>query len=215
MKHIIILFGPPGIGKGTIGKILSEKLHLPLISIGDLLRNNVKNSTPIGKRAEIFMKKGELVPDDIVFEALNDRVNQQDAGEGFLMDGFPRNLSQAMMFEKLLNKEDKIILINLVASDNVLIERLSLRRICKNCGAIYHLKNIVPKKQGVCDTCGAELIQRDDDKPDVISRRLEIFKKDTSPLLEYYRGKHKVVDICAEDNPVNIMKRIDLVKLWE
>ncbi|HPP67127.1 MAG TPA: nucleoside monophosphate kinase [bacterium] len=215
MKHIIILFGPPGIGKGTIGKILSEKLHLPLISIGDLLRNNVKNSTPIGKRAEIFMKKGELVPDDIVFEALNDRVNQQDAGKGFLMDGFPRNLSQAMMFEKLLNKEDKIILINLVASDNVLIERLSLRRICNNCGAIYHLKNIVPKQQGVCDTCGAELIQRDDDKPDVISRRLEIFKKDTSPLLEYYRGKHKVVDICAEDNPVNIMKRIDLVKLWE
>jgi len=215
MKHIIILFGPPGIGKGTIGKILSEKLHLPLISIGDLLRDNVKNSTPIGKRAEGFMKKGELVPDDIVFEALNDRVNQQDAGKGFLMDGFPRNLSQAMMFEKLLNKEDKIILINLVASDNVLIERLSLRRICNNCGAIYHLKNIVPKQQGVCDTCGAELIQRDDDKPDVISRRLEIFKKDTIPLIEYYRGKHKVVDICAEDNPVNIMKRIDLVKLWE
>ncbi len=215
MRRIVILFGPPGIGKGTVGKILSERWKLPLISMGDLLRDNVKNSTSIGKTAEEFMKKGELVPDSIVFEALNDRVKQADASTGFLMDGFPRNLSQAEMFEKIVNEKDSVVLLNLIAQDSILIERLSLRRICKNCGAIYHLKNIPPKKQGVCDICGGELIQREDDRPDVILRRLEVFRNETNPLINYYQGRHRVMAVSAGDNPDNILKRIEELKLWE
>ncbi|HON04859.1 MAG TPA: nucleoside monophosphate kinase [Candidatus Ratteibacteria bacterium] len=215
MKNIIILFGPPGIGKGTIGKILAERLKMPLISTGDLLRDNVKRSTPIGNKAEEFMRKGELVPDSIVFEALSERVKQDDASRGFIMDGFPRNLSQAEMFDRVIDEDSNIVLLNLIAQDSVLIERLSLRRICKNCGAIYHLKNIPPKKNGVCDICGGELIQRDDDKPEVISRRLEVFRNETSPLVNYYQGKHRVYTICVEDNLDNIVNRIEGLKLWE
>jgi adenylate kinase len=214
MRRIVILFGPPGIGKGTIGKILSEKWSMPLVSTGDLLRENVKNKTVIGMKADQYMKKGELVPDSIVFEALVERINQNDALKGILMDGFPRNISQAQMFENILSQGDTVFLLNLVASDNVLIDRLSLRRICKNCGAIYHLKNLPPKREGICDICGGQLIQREDDKPDVILRRLEVFRNETKPLLDYYSTRHKVLTVCADDNPDSILKRIEGLQLW-
>ncbi|HOK79366.1 MAG TPA: nucleoside monophosphate kinase [bacterium] len=214
MRKIIILFGPPGIGKGTIGKSLSEKWGLPLISIGDLLRDNVKKNTSIGMKAETFMKRGELVPDDVVLDALVDRISQEDASKGFLLDGFPRNLNQAQMFEKTIDTNDSVVVLHLVAPDHVLIERLSMRRICKSCGAIYHLKNMPPKKEGICDICGGVLVQREDDKPDVISRRLEIFRSETEPLLEYYDGRHKILTISAADNRENIIERIEGLALW-
>ncbi|HOJ31055.1 MAG TPA: nucleoside monophosphate kinase [bacterium] len=214
MRKIIILFGPPGIGKGTVGKSLSELLGFPIISIGDLLRENVKKSTSIGVKAEAFMKKGELVPDDIVFEALNDRIQQEDAINGFLLDGFPRNMNQARMFEKTIDENDRVVVLNFVAPDSVLIERLSLRRICRNCGAIYHLKHMPPKKEGICDICGGPLIQREDDTPQVIARRLDVFRSETEPLLEYYGGKHRVLTVSAADNRENILRRIEGLTLW-
>ncbi|MCM8822149.1 MAG: nucleoside monophosphate kinase [Candidatus Omnitrophica bacterium] len=211
---VVILLGPPGIGKGTVGNILSKKWNAPLISMGDLLRENVKNATSVGLKAEVFMKKGELVPDDIVFEALAGRIKQKDAENGVLMDGFPRNINQAHMLENILNDNDEIVLLNLVASNETLTERLSLRRICIRCGAVYHLKNIPPKKDGLCDICGGELIQRNDDKPEVIARRLEVFRKETEPLIKYYAGKHKMVKISAEGTPEDIIRRIEELGLW-
>ncbi len=211
---VLILFGPPGIGKGTIGNILSKKWNIPLISMGDLLRENVKNATTTGKKAELFMKKGELVPDNIVFEALQNRLKQEDASRGVLMDGFPRNMNQAHMMDEILGEKDEVVLLNLMASDDVVIERLSLRRICNNCGAIYHLKNIPPKKEGICDRCGSELIQRDDDKPEVIVRRLDVFRKETKPLLDYYAEKHSVIAINAEGDLADTLKKIEEINLW-
>ncbi|MCM8758695.1 MAG: nucleoside monophosphate kinase [Candidatus Omnitrophica bacterium] len=210
-----ILFGPPGIGKGTIGKVLSEKWNYPIISTGDVLRDSVKEATDIGKKAEIYMKKGELVPDEIVFEALKEKIGQQNSKPGILIDGFPRNINQAIMLDRIFKNDDKIVVLNFVASDSVVIERLSLRRICKNCGAIYHLKNIPPKKEGECDVCGGELIQRDDDKPHVIARRLEVFRNETKPLLEYYSKKYKVITVDASDNLEKIIKKVEEHKLWE
>lgn len=212
---VVILFGPPGIGKGTIGNIFSKKWNMPLLSMGDLLRENVKNKTAAGQKAENYMKKGELVPDDIVFEALVNRINNEDASNGVLLDGFPRNINQAVMLDKILKDTDDVMLLNLMADDRTLIERLSLRRICKNCGAIYHLKNIPPKKDEVCDRCGSSLIQREDDKPDVIQRRLEVFRQETKPLLDYYSARHKVFNVNANGHLEEILKIIEGLSLWE
>ncbi|MCM8814868.1 MAG: nucleoside monophosphate kinase [Candidatus Omnitrophica bacterium] len=213
--RVVILFGPPGIGKGTVGNILSKKWNMPLISMGDLLRDNVKNATSAGLKAEAYMRKGELVPDDVVFEALSERIKQQDATDGILLDGFPRNINQARMLESLFGHNDKIILLNLVASMETLIERLSLRRICISCGAVYHLKNIPPKKDGICDICNGKLIQRNDDTPEVISRRLAVFHKETEPLIKYYDEKHTAIKISAEGGPDDIIRRIEGTNLWE
>ncbi|MCX7704797.1 MAG: nucleoside monophosphate kinase [bacterium] len=213
--RFIILFGPPGIGKGTIGKVLSEKWNYPIISTGDVLRENVKKGTPAGLKAEFFMKKGELVPDELVFETLCERIKKERSTEGILIDGFPRNIKQAHMLDGIFANNDRIILMNFISSDDVLIERLSLRRICKNCGAIYHLKNIPPKKNGRCDVCDGELIQRNDDRPEVIARRLEIFRNETRPLLDYYSKKHRVITVDANGSLEEIIKRIEEIDLWE
>ncbi len=213
--RFVILFGPPGIGKGTIGKVLGEKWDYPVISTGDVLRENVKNGTDIGEKAKSFMRKGELVPDEIVFEALKEKIKHGNYSRGVLIDGFPRTMKQARMLEEMFQDGNDVVLMNFVASDDVLIERLSSRRICKNCGAIYHLKNIPPKKEGECDICGGELMQRDDDKPEVITRRLEIFRSEAKPLLEYYTEKYRAVTVDANDNLEEIIKRIEELNLWE
>ncbi len=212
---VIVLFGPPGIGKGTIGALLSKRWNIPLVSIGDLLRENVKNNTEIGKKADFYMKKGELVPDEVVFEALSCKLDEQKNNKAILVDGFPRNLNQANLLESILKPEDRIILLNLVADDDLLIERLSLRRICKKCGAIYHLKNIPPKRDNICDYCNGELIQRDDDTPDVISRRLSVFRRETQPLIDYFGEKHRLLTISAEGGPEDILARIEQTGIWE
>lgn len=197
MKKIIILLGPPGAGKGTVGEKLSEIFGLPLISTGDILRENVKENTVLGQKAKEYMEKGELVPDDIVVSLLMKRIEKNDCKDGFFLDGFPRNVNQAKMLEENL-KEDNFKVIYLKADDEFLVERLSNRRICEKCGAIYHLINIPPKVKGICDRCGGKLIQREDDKEDVVRNRLKVYHKLTAPLLDYYENKKILFAVSAK-----------------
>lgn len=208
MRKIIILLGPPGAGKGTVGERLSEILNLPLISTGDLLRENVKEKTILGIRAKEYMDKGELVPDEIVMSVLMERIKRDDCKDGFLLDGFPRNINQAEILEKFINGDDEIKVIYLEADDDFLVKRLSNRRICENCGAIYHLINIPPKVDGICDKCGGKLIQRDDDKEEVVRNRLKVYHNLTSPLLDYYRKKGNLYKVRGDGKLEEIISEI-------
>ncbi len=214
MKKILILLGPPGAGKGTVGGRLSEIYNLPLISSGDLLRENVNNHTELGEKANSYIKKGELVPDELVEEIIEDRIKREDCNYGFILDGFPRTLKQAEDLEKILQDKGVPIVIYLSASDDFLIERLSNRRICENCGAIYHLINLPPKEEGICDKCGGKLIQREDDKPEVIKRRLEVYHKLTQPIIDYYRKKGNFFKISGEGNLEETITRIKEILKW-
>ena len=187
----IVLLGPPGAGKGTQGVVLSKSYHIPHISTGDILREAVKNGTPMGKKAKMFMDKGELVPDEVVVDIVVDRLGRGDTKKGYILDGFPRTLTQAKELDTAL----KIIASGIDMAlyfdipENVAIERLTGRRVCKKCGANYHIKNIPSKKEGVCDKCGAELFQRPDDKLETVKNRLKVYELQTRPLIEYYTKK--------------------------
>ncbi len=207
MKNILILLGPPGAGKGTVGERLSKILNIPLISTGDLLRENLKGKTELGLKAKEYMDKGELVPDEIVISVLLERINKEDCKNGFILDGFPRNISQAEKLEKYI-KDVKLNVVYLQADDEFLVNRLSNRRICENCGAIYHLINIPPKVPGICDKCGGKLIQRDDDKEEVVRNRLDVYYKLTSPLLDYYKNKSVLFSVRGDGKLEDIVKQI-------
>jgi adenylate kinase len=207
MKKIIILLGPPGAGKGTVGERLSKILNFPLISTGDLLRENVKEKTILGIKAKEYMDKGELVPDDIVFPVLFERIKKDDCKDGFILDGFPRNINQAENLERYF-EDGKTKVIYLKADDEFLVKRLSNRRICEKCGAIYHLINLPPKVDGICDKCGGKLIQRDDDKEDVVRNRLNVYHKLTSPLLDYYKNKGILFEVDATQKLENTVSEI-------
>ncbi|NOZ63336.1 MAG: adenylate kinase [Caldiserica bacterium] len=191
----IILLGAPGAGKGTLAEMLEERKGLSHISTGDLLRKEVKENTALGKEARKFMDKGLLVPDALVVEVLKKNLNSDS---GFVLDGFPRNINQAKMLEE--NDIDVDTVISLRVKDAIIISRLSGRRICSKCGKIYHLVNMPPKKEGVCDVCGGALFQREDDREEVIKKRLEIYRKESEELIDYYakRSKLKEVDANAE-----------------
>lgn len=197
MKYYI-LFGPPGAGKGTQAAKISEKYHIPHISTGDIFRANIKEGTPLGKKASEYMNQGLLVPDELVCDLVEDRVMQADCGEGYLLDGFPRTVFQAEHFDAFLKKNggelEKVI--DIEVPDERIIPRMAGRRICSGCGASYHMINMPPKKEGICDTCGAELYQRDDDKEETVKNRLNVYHDQTSPLIGYYteKGKNAVVD---------------------
>ena len=193
----IILLGAPGAGKGTQGNLISKKYGFPKISTGDILREAVKNRTPLGMKAKEKMDKGELVDDEIILGIIKERVLRDDCKEGFILDGFPRNIKQAEEFEKL-GIEGKELAILFDVKDEEIIRRLSSRRVCKKCGAIYNLVVSPPKKEGICDKCGGELIQRDDDKPEVIKRRLSVYKEQTEPLVEFYEKKGILGKVNAE-----------------
>ncbi len=207
MKKILILLGPPGAGKGTIGERLSQILNLPLISTGDLLRENIKENTDLGKKAKKFMEKGELVPDDIVISILLERIKRDDCKNGFILDGFPRNINQAEILEKFIVK-DKVKIIYLKAEDEFLVNRLSNRRVCSNCGAIYHLINIPPKIDGICDKCGGKLIQREDDKEDVVRNRLNVYHNLTAPLLDFYKNKKILFTVRGDGKLEEVVSQI-------
>lgn len=209
----IILLGPPGAGKGTQSKILAENLNLPHISTGDILRQNVAKATELGKKAKDYMNKGLLVPDDLVTQMVVSRIDQPDAKNGFILDGYPRNRSQAEQLDKLL--KDRNISIDIVfdleTSEPVIIQRLSGRLACTGCNANYHVKNMPPKKDMVCDQCGSKLYQRADDKEETIKKRLEVYKKESAVLIQYYR--HKLQEIYAdEEQEIVLNKMIDFVR---
>ena len=201
----IVLLGPPGAGKGTQSIVLSREYKIPHISTGDILRESVKAGLPLGVKAKSFMDKGALVPDEIVTGIVAERLKEPDTKNGFILDGFPRTLNQALVLDEALKKISSGIdmVVYFETSSRVAIERLSGRRVCKSCGFNYHVKNIPPKIEGVCDKCGGELFQRPDDKEATVLNRLKVYEAETKPLIEYYikKGILKKVsgDLGVED----------------
>jgi len=200
----IVLLGPPGAGKGTQAKLICETYNIPHISTGDLFRENMSNDTPLGKKAKDYMAKGLLVPDELVVDMVEDRLSQTDVveGRGFLLDGFPRTVVQAEALEKISAKKnlDLDFAVNLEVPLDVLVERISGRRICPTCAATYHVKYNQPKVEGICDLDGAALYQRDDDKVETVQKRIEVYQEQTEPLIAFYQDKNKIVDINGLQN---------------
>lgn len=187
----IIMLGAPGAGKGTQAKLIADKYGVPHISTGDIFRANIKNGTELGKEAKEYMDKGLLVPDELTVRLLLDRVAQDDCRNGYVLDGFPRTIPQAEVLDKELTKlgDSVDFAVDVDVPDENIIRRMSGRRACLNCGATYHIVNIPPKKEGICDVCGSELVLRDDDQPETVKNRLKVYHEQTQPLIEYYTGK--------------------------
>jgi adenylate kinase len=187
----IVLLGAPGAGKGTQAKKMVEKYGIPQISTGDILRKAVADGTPLGKEAKQYMDKGELVPDSVVIGLVKERLAQDDCKKGFILDGFPRNTSQAETLDKVLEEMGMPLQVALSVDVDfdVLMKRLTGRRTCRQCGQMYNIYYSPPKQEGVCDKCGGELYQRDDDKEETIRKRLEVYESQTAPLIEYYEKK--------------------------
>lgn len=193
----LVLLGPPGAGKGTQASAIVKKYNIPHISTGDIFRENIKQGTELGKKAKEYIDKGLLVPDDIVVSIVKDRILEEDCKKGFLLDGFPRTLNQGEALDDELSqmnlKLDKVININV--EKEVLIERTIGRRICKDCGATYHIKFNPPVKEGICDNCGGKLYQRDDDTQETVEKRIEVYQKQTKPLIDYYTKKGLILNV--------------------
>ncbi len=210
---ILILLGAPGVGKGTQSENIVKKYSIVQISTGDILRNEVKHETELGKKAKQFMEKGELVPDDLIIKMIEKRISQSDCSNGFLLDGFPRTIEQAESFDRMIKEKnlklDRVIYIDV--EDSEIIERLSLRRVCPTCGAIYHLKSKPPRQDMVCDICGSKLIQRSDDTKETVENRLKVFKEHTKPLIEYYQKQGKLSSINGLGSVNEVFSRIQKV----
>ena len=194
----IIMLGAPGAGKGTHAKKITEKFGIPAISTGDIFRENIKNGTELGKKAKEYMDAGNLVPDELVCDLVVDRLKQDDCKNGYILDGFPRTIPQAEALTAALAKNDDAIdyALEIFIEDQAIIDRMSGRRVCKSCGATYHVVNIPPKTEGVCDESDGELIVRDDDAPETVKKRLDVYHEQTAPLIDYYKkqGILKVID---------------------
>ncbi|HUS58048.1 MAG TPA: adenylate kinase [Planctomycetota bacterium] len=203
----IVLLGPPGAGKGTQAEHIVGKYAVPHISTGDMLREAIKNSAPIGLEAKQYIDKGELVPDDVIIRLVKERLSKPDAAKGFLLDGFPRTLPQGRALETTLKelgtKLNASVYINV--PDEIVVERLSGRRICRNCGANYHVKYMPPAKEGICDKCGGQLYQRPDDQAETIKNRLAVYHRQTADLIDYYAKLGLLVEVPGEQ-PVDVVK---------
>ncbi|AYF31597.1 adenylate kinase [Micromonospora tulbaghiae] len=195
----LVLVGPPGAGKGTQAEFVAAHLSVPKISTGDIFRANVSQGTPLGVEAKRYMDAGKLVPDEVTINMVRDRLAEPDASEGFLLDGFPRTTPQAAALDKLLADLGTALdlVLELVVDDDEVIRRLSGRRTCRGCGKIWHVEFDSPSREGICDRCGAELFQRDDDKPETIAARLREYAEKTAPLVDYYGAQGKLVGIDA------------------
>ena len=190
----LILLGPPGAGKGTQAEILNKKLGIPTISTGNILRAAVKNGTPVGLKAKEYMDAGKLFPDEVIIGVISERLAEADCQNGFILDGVPRTIPQAEALEKAGISFDAVVSIEI--SDEEIVERMAGRRVCTACGAPYHVKNMPPKVEGVCDACGGKLEARADDKPEVVRDRLQVYHKETAPLKDFYAARNllKTVD---------------------
>ncbi len=201
----IVLLGPPGAGKGTVAALLKRELDVPHISTGDIFRENIKNGTSLGLKVQGILASGGLVPDEITIEMVRDRLSKDDTASGYILDGFPRTIAQAEALEDI-DTIDHVL--NFVLSEEEIISRLSGRRLCPSTGKIYHIKSNPPKVEGIDDETGEKLIQRDDDKPEAIKHRLEVYEASTAPLIEYYKSKGNLIDIDSSPSPEEIVKRI-------
>jgi adenylate kinase len=210
---IILFLGAPGAGKGTQASIIAKKLGIPHISTGDIFREAVSKGTELGKKAKEYMDRGELVPDEIVIGIVKERIVADDCKNGFVLDGFPRTVAQAEALDQVLSEIDRKIdyVLNIVVSEDEVVKRLTGRRTCKNCGAVYHVIFNPPQKEGVCDVCGGELYQRDDDKEETVRNRLRVYFEKTAPLIDYYRNKGVLVDINGEQTVDEVTKEIERV----
>ncbi len=206
----IILLGAPGAGKGTQAKFICEKFGIPQISTGDMFRYALKNKTALGQKAETFMQAGQLVPDEVVVAMVEERVSMADCEKGFVLDGFPRTVVQADALQNLLKRLHKCIdaVLNFEVSEKILVSRLSGRRVCKACGVTFHTEFSPPQKAGVCDKCGGEVYQRADDAEATVQARLDVYKKQTEPLIEYYRRQNSLKNINAVGSVDGIAKAI-------
>jgi adenylate kinase len=205
-----IMLGAPGAGKGTQAALLSLKLGIPHVSTGDMLREEVKKGTPLGKKVRVYMAKGELVPDKVILEAMKKRLEQEDCRKGFILDGFPRTLVQAESLNRLLDQIDKQIdkVIKINVSAETVINRLSARLVCELCGADYNLETRPPKEAGKCDLCGGKLEQRMDDRKDVILNRLDVYEKQTQPLESFYRKQGKLIEIDGGKDKEQVLREV-------
>jgi adenylate kinase len=213
----LVLVGPPGAGKGTQAEFIAAHLALPKISTGDIFRANVGQGTPLGVEAKRFMDAGQLVPDEVTINMVRDRLAEPDAADGFLLDGFPRTLPQAAALDKMLADlgTQLDLVMELVVDEDEVIRRITGRRQCRGCGKIWHVEFDAPTQEGVCDRCGAELYQRDDDKLEVIEERLRVYQRDTSPLVDYYGGQGKLVGMDATGPVEDVTQRaIDALRSY-
>lgn len=206
----IILLGAPGAGKGTQAVMLAEKKRLVQVASGDLFRKALQQKTELGKKAKVYMEKGQLVPDEITIQMVLERLAEPDCKKGAILDGFPRNLEQAKALDKALEKKSRVIdkVVYIKVSEGELIKRLGGRWICRNCQAPYHEADSPPKAAGKCDRCGGALYQRADDKAATVKKRLEVYFAETSPLIDYYRRAGKLLEINGEGNVAEISQRI-------
>ena len=195
-----VLLGPPGAGKGTQAVKLVEKYGVPQISTGDIFRKNIKEGTELGKKAQEYMNSGRLVPDELVVDLVKDRLMQDDCANGYLLDGFPRTIFQAEQLDKFLEEIGQKLdaVINFEVGHDTLMERLTGRRVCKKCGASFHIKNIPPKVEGICDLCGGELEQRKDDTVETAEKRISVYEESTAPLIGYYTRTGALKNFNAE-----------------
>ena len=199
----LIFLGPPGAGKGTLAADVAALYGVPHISTGDIFRAAIREGTPLGLKVKAIIDSGQLVGDDVTIELVRERLAKEDAKGGFILDGFPRTIAQAEALAKIADIDSAV---NFDIADADVISRLSGRRVCKNCGKSYHIENMKPQKEGVCDDCGAELYTRDDDKPEAIQKRLEVYREQTAPLIAYYRERGLLKDIDARPAAAEVLE---------
>ncbi len=213
MMKSIILLGAPGAGKGTNAKRICASYNIPHISTGDMFREAIKNKTPLGELANSYISKGALVPDDVTIGLVKERLSKDDCKDGYLLDGFPRTIAQAEALENIgkeLNREVKYV-INFVVPENILVERITGRRVCSKCGAPYHIKNMPPKVEGKCDLCGGDLIQRKDDNEETLRTRLSEYHQNTMPLVKFYSKVNKLHEVDGTKPLEELMKDINAI----
>jgi len=205
----MIIFGAPGSGKGTQAKDLAQHYSIKKISLGDILREEVKKGSSLGNVVKDYMQRGVLVPDEVVEEVIEENIGN----ENFILDGYPRNINQAVYLDDMLSKKGTAlnIAVYLDVDEQTVIRRLEMRRVCPRCGANYHLINMLPRKDGICDSCGAELVQRKDDKPEVINERLNVFFNESKPLLDFYSEKNILMKIDARSDKDTVLGRIEKI----